>query len=113
MNFKVGVYDWDGLKGLTEDALYKLHVQNGGTDDTIPCQEIVIADCVVRHMAENLHKRESKIDDLIGENDELRAQLDELTEKYAVLKNGLDKVLALNKDLSEQNEALRTRAGSD
>ena len=71
----VGIYDWPAMRGVAEDALYKWHVQNGGTEESLPTQDIVVVDSILRHFEHMLTQMEKKIDELHLENANLKLEL--------------------------------------
>jgi len=96
------VNDWNAQCALVEDYLHEEHVRRGHTDEEIPDKDILCMAYCVRRMRELLDRYDQKVDDLIAENDELRDRLETAA-------NGVNAVVAINRQLGEQNEELRKR----
>ena len=90
VNLRVGVHDYEGLKGIAEDMLFRIHAQQGGTEKDRPSEEIITVDYILRHLVKELTKKDAKIDELIEENEELRASDERLSERIRQLGEELD-----------------------
>lgn len=91
LDLQVEPNNWQGIRQLAEDSLYVLHGKLGGTDQDMPCDEILVTVILVRRLADTVMAYDRKIDQMIDENSALADELASLKEGLQGIIENLEK----------------------